>query len=94
MSLVESLPARSLRFAEIEALRSHDRVGRIEIIHAFDGQVLSFTIEIGDLSYGVHSDHGTAEWSTVVSGEDFEETIAAHQEWLEEDIDRVVDELS
>jgi hypothetical protein len=93
MSLVESLPKGGLSPADLEALREHEKVERVETILSFDRRILSFTIQIGDKSYGLHSDHGTAEWSTIVSGDEFEKTVAAHKEWLDEDMDRVAEEL-
>lgn len=90
MSIIESLPDGAMRPADIEALRDHEKVERLEVVLEFSGQILSFTIQVGDNCYGVHSGHDTGDWEKVASGDDFQETLEEHKEWLDNDMDRVV----
>jgi hypothetical protein len=91
--MLDSLPDRSLRDVELEALRDQDGVDRVVPVLEFGEGVISLVVGIEGTWYGLHCDHDTAEWKKIVEGSDFDEVMAAHRAWLEEDMERVNEEL-
>lgn len=93
MGIEDALPSRGLTTAELEKLRRNDRFNRVETVLEIDGTVLSMVAQVRETSTGLHCDHDTAEWHTTVSGDDFEAVLEGHEEWLDEDMDRVLEDL-
>lgn len=95
---VEKFPQRHLTEDEFAALKSHERVERVEQVldnPAVDG-VISFVMETTSHAYGLHSDHRTAEWFVTTSDHEYEDTEyertkKQHLEWVADDIARVND---
>lgn len=92
MSIIDSLPGRALKPGELELLKDADGVGRVEEVLSLSDAVFSFVIEIHGHAVGLHCDHETAEWQKVTEGEDFESVFDELEAWVNEDIDRVVEE--
>lgn len=89
MSVLDSLPNRALKTSEVEALENGDQITRIVRVLEFRGKVLSLVLEAGGKAYGLHCDHETAEWRKIASGDDFDEVLAEHEEWVDDDMERV-----
>lgn len=91
MGIVDALPDGSLSQSTIDELEQHDRINQIEPALSMGRKVLSIVVETDERVVGIHCDHDSTEWHTTVEGDDFDTVLQSHQEWLDNDIDRVLE---
>lgn len=94
--IINSLPSGSIKKSTLDGLKEHEKVDAVIDIfsHNLHGEeeVLSFVIGISGKYHGLHCDHDTAEWKEIVVEDDLDTALMKHEAWLDDDMDRVMQE--
>lgn len=94
MGISKIIPQGTLTLAEVEALEQHDKFDGTHVILEFSGDVITFVLEHTDgRAVGLHCDHNSGEWDSVAKGDDVDVVLKETADWLDDDMDRAIDEL-